>query len=104
MVEEQYKQLENMRNLNEIDNEVKKIDQELSRLNSEAAEQGDNMEPSTLVQMPLNTEEQKSEFIDVPDPYELARRKAERMKAFKAKMEMVKQGEMETFKKDLQES
>ena len=54
--------------------------------------------------MPLNTEEQNSEFIDVPDPYELARRKAERMKAFKAKMEMVKMGEMETFKKDLHDS
>ena len=40
----------------------------------------------------------------MPDPYELARRKAERMKAFKAKMEVVKMTEMETFKKDLAES
>ena len=88
-----------MKNLKEIDNEVKKIDQELSRLNSEVAEQGDNQEPETaIIQMPLTTEEQKSEFVDVPDPYELARRKAERMKAFKAKMEVAKLTEMETFK------
>ena len=38
MVEEQYRQLQNLKDLKEIDNEVKKIDQELSRLNSEVAE------------------------------------------------------------------
>ena len=82
--ESEHQEIQQMRDVDQIDDEVRKIDEELSRLNSDAADQASQREPHTAVR--LNTQPMSS-GRDMGEPsyaelQEQERRRKQRMKAF----------------------